>query len=361
MLINQLFCDSLVEHTPYYTLIHTSQAHHNSQGLTLALHHSIRNHNKMLSTDHKLVNIGTHSLALYTYGPEPKSSTDPVVLFVQGVGCSSLGWAGVLDLLPPSTRCYVYDRSGFTNSELSPLPPTAENVAAELSLLIEKAPIMKPIILVGHSWAGVLISEFIDNPDNAQRVAGVVLVDANHETQPLVIDVNDPIFSRVFQGVDLYEAKGLNKDNKLTIADWKALRADGSTEKHYAASEREEAEYANSFPTLRAKKQSERQPLLQDKPVYVIGGLRSRDWTGMLQAGIARGNGTPEQRSHVEEMIRTADEKSKGLMHELLKLSTTNKLVFARESGHFVQYTQPDVVTDGVKWVLSNIEAIHSV
>jgi hypothetical protein len=42
-------------------------------------------------------------------------------------------------------------------------------------------------------------------------------------------------------------------------------------------------------------------------------------------------------------------------MKEHLKLSTKGKLVFAHESGHFVQLTQPDIVVDGVKWVLDEL------
>lgn len=42
-------------------------------------------------------------------------------------------------------------------------------------------------------------------------------------------------------------------------------------------------------------------------------------------------------------------------MREFLKLSTNSELVFATESGHFVQLTQPDVVVDGVNWVLRNL------
>jgi hypothetical protein len=54
-------------------------------------------------------------------------------------------------------------------------------------------------------------------------------------------------------------------------------------------------------------------------------------------------------------MIRTANEKHMGLIKEHLKLSTKGKLVFAHESGHFVQLTQPDIVVDGVKWVLDEV------
>jgi hypothetical protein len=30
-------------------------------------------------------------------------------------------------------------------------------------------------------------------------------------------------------------------------------------------------------------------------------------------------------------------------------------LVFARESGHFVQLTQPEVVVEGIEWVLREL------
>jgi pimeloyl-ACP methyl ester carboxylesterase len=37
-----------------------------------------------------------------------------------------------------------------------------------------------------------------------------------------------------------------------------------------------------------------------------------------------------------------------------LKLSTKSEFVIARKSGHFVQMTQPEIVVDGVKWVLEH-------
>lgn len=303
-----------------------------------------------------LVNIGTHSLALYAHGPEPRSSKDPVVLFVSGVASSSLGWAAVARQLSPSLRSYTYDRSGYRNSSPSPLAPTAENIALELSYLIAKAPISNPLILVGHSWAGVLINEFIFLTGNGPHIAGVVLVDANHETMPQVLNVNDPDLVAISEGINSYAGKGIKAEHKLTQEEWDALMRDESTEKYNVIAQKEDIAYAPSFPMLRAKELSKRQPLLGDKPVYVIGGMRSRDWSRMYKAGVEKGNGTEEQRSHVRELISTADEKSEGLMKEHLKISTKSKVVFARESGHFVQLTQPDVVVDGVKWVLDEIQ-----
>lgn len=308
-----------------------------------------------LPSNGRLVNIGTHSLALYAHLPEPSSCKDPVVLFISGVASDALNWQAVVRLLGPSLRSYTYDRSGYRNSESSPRAPSAENVALELSLLIEKAPISSPLILVGHSWAGVLMHEYIALKGTDQ-IAGLVLVDANHETTPLVMNVNDPILWAIAAGVEPYSAWGVETEHKLTQEEWDAFRAAETTEKYKQIGYKEEAEnYMPSFETLRKKGLSKKQPLLGDKPVYVIGGTRSRDWSGLYKAGVAKGNGTEEQRSHVRELIKTVDAKNESLMKEFLNLSTKSEFVLASESGHFVQMTQPEIVVDGLQWVLHNI------
>lgn len=302
------------------------------------------------------VSIGDRSLALYISGPEPSTSRDPVVLFVSGVASSSLNWAGVVRRVSPTLRCYTYDRAGYRNSDISPYSPTAENIARDLLSLVTNAHIHNPLILVGHSWAGVLINEFIALAGtNGPQIAGLVLVDANHETMPDVLNVNDPDLQAVSEGVNPYLAKGIAAEHKLTREEWDALMEDESTAKYETIAPKEEDEYARSFETLRNKQLSKRRPILGNKPVYVIGGMRSRDWNGMYDAGVAKGNGSEEQRRRVRALISTADEKSEGLMSRHLELSTCHQLVFARESGHFVQLTQPGMVAEGVKWVVNSV------
>ncbi|KAI9696515.1 MAG: hypothetical protein M1820_008143 [Bogoriella megaspora] len=308
------------------------------------------------SSNLTLVNIGTHSLALYTHGPEPRSYSEPVILFISGIGCSSLNWTGVTRLLSPTLRSYTYDRSGYRNSEPSPHAPTGENIALELTHLIKNTPIPNPLIIVGHSWAGVLINEFIAIPGDVQRVAGLVLVDANHETALQVLDPNDASLEAISEGVDHYSAKGIAAEHKLTKEEWEAYVRDEATEKHKLQGQAEDDEYVSSFSNLLKKGLANRQPLLGDKPVYVIGGSRKRDWSGVYRAGVEKGNGTEEQRAYVRELIATADEKSAGLMREHLKLSTKGELIFADKSGHFVQLTQPEIVADGVNWVLDELQ-----
>lgn len=75
--------------------------------------------------------------------------------------------------------------------------------------------------------------------------------------------------------------------------------------------------------------------------------------------GVTKGNRTEEQRKYVRELMRTADEKNKALKREFLKISTKAKLVFARESGHFVQLTEPGIVVDGVNWILDKLHKVE--
>lgn len=272
-------------------------------------------------------------------------------------------------------RAYTYDRAGYGNSGRCTVPPNAENIARDLAALIRNADLANPIVLVGHSWAGVLIAEFLaltlgEDLDGQGKgkgkgewesvnIAGVVLVDANHEMTLQVLDPNDANLAALSRGVEQYTAKGIMAEHKLTDGEFNAFLADESTEEYILQAVKEEAEYVGSFATLMKKELAARQPLMGDKPVYVIGGSRERDWTKMMEAGIKRGNGTEEQRKRVRELIETADEKSAALMREHLKLSTRSKLVFTKESGHFVQLTEPDLVVDGIMWVLQELKGSY--
>jgi pimeloyl-ACP methyl ester carboxylesterase len=154
------------------------------------------------------VNInGTHSLTLYTHGTELSNAQDSVVFFISGVASGSHNWAAVVRQLSTLIRCYTYDRAGFRNSDISPRLPTAEEIAQDLLHLVENAPLVNPLILVGHSWAGVLINEFIALTGNGNHIAGVVLVDAKYESMPQLLTVNDPDLEVISEGVNAYVAK----------------------------------------------------------------------------------------------------------------------------------------------------------
>jgi hypothetical protein len=303
----------------------------------------------IFSSTHTLVNIGTHSVALYIHGPDLGSLKDPVVLFISGVASSSLNWAAVLRQFPPSLRSYTYERSGYRNPELSPLVSTAENVALGLSLLIKKAPIPNPLIIVDHSCAGVLLNEFIVLTGSGPHIADLMLVDTNHQIALQLLKVNDSNLQVIAKGVEPYFGGGVEAEHKLTLEERDAFKSDEATEKNQLMSQKEDLEYAPSFETLHKRELAKMHRLVRDKPFYVIRSMPSRDWNDLYRAGVDKVNGTEEQRSHVRELIRTADEKGESLVRQFRSLSTKNKLAFASESGHLVQLTQANIVVGGVQ------------
>lgn len=311
-----------------------------------------------------VVSLGSHSLCLYTAGPaSPPGSRSPTVVIIQGLACSRLGWAAVIRHLSSFIRVCSYDRAGYGFSDASPLPPTAENIAAELDLLLQNAGVGGPWILVAHSWGGILSREFLELLARRKKegdVVGLVLVDANQERTLQVLDWQDGNLWAVAKDLDWYEATGLNREKKLTEEEWEAYVKDEASSRHQLQAQKEQAEYRASFDVLAAKAQRDRNPpLMGDNPVCVVMGRNRNDYERLYKAGVEKGNGTEEEREVYREFLRTWDEKDEGLQREHLKLSTNGKMVIAEESGHNVHLTQPDIIVDAVKWVLGEYPSRH--
>lgn len=310
-----------------------------------------------LSSNDHLVNIDIHSLTLYTHDSEFSSFKDLVVLFIFNVTSDALNWQVVMQLLSFSLRSYIYDRVDYHNLKFSSLTFSIENVALKLSLLIEKTFILNSLILVRHFWVDVLTHEYIALKKTDQ-IADLMLVNINHETASLMMNVNDSILWTVVASVESYSVWDMKMKHKLTQKKWDAFRA-MKTIKKFKLIERKKKfkNYMSSFKTLRKKKLSKKQSLIEDKSIYVIESTWSRDWSELYKTSIAKENEIEKQRSHVRESIKTIDTKNESLMKKFLKLSMKSKLIFVIESEHFVQMTQSKIVVDEVKWILDNLSA----
>jgi pimeloyl-ACP methyl ester carboxylesterase len=105
----------------------------------------------------------------------------PIVVFDQGWGGTILDWVKVQKPISAMTRACFYDRAGMGWSDPSGRPSTPRNVTDDLHILIRKAGIQGPVVLVGHSLGGLYATLFADRfPDD---VAGLVLVDPSFAGQ----------------------------------------------------------------------------------------------------------------------------------------------------------------------------------
>lgn len=116
------------------------------------------------------VDIGTHKLQLYCAG---KGS--PTVLLDTGSGESYASWKQFIENIAKETRICAYDRAGYGQSEPGPLPRDSGRETEELYLLLNKAGIKGPYLLVGHSLGGLNMQVFADR--YPKLVAGMLLLD----------------------------------------------------------------------------------------------------------------------------------------------------------------------------------------
>src|SRR5258706_276836 len=122
----------------------------------------------------ELVDIGGYRLHLHCLG-----TGRPTVVLEAGLNEFSLAWTQVQDETAKLTRVCAYDRAGFGWSDRGTLARTGANMVRELHALLGRARIEAPVVLVGHSFGGLLAREYVRAyPD---EVAGLVLVDAVHE------------------------------------------------------------------------------------------------------------------------------------------------------------------------------------
>jgi pimeloyl-ACP methyl ester carboxylesterase len=124
----------------------------------------------------RLVDIGGHRLHIWCTG-----SGAPTVILDSGLGGSFVDWGYVQPDVSRFTTVCSYDRAGMGYSDPGPFPRTAEQIASELTSLLARAAIPGPVVLAGASLAGLHVRVLAST--HPEKVAGLLLVDASHETQ----------------------------------------------------------------------------------------------------------------------------------------------------------------------------------
>jgi pimeloyl-ACP methyl ester carboxylesterase len=124
----------------------------------------------------KMFTVDGHTMHLYCTG-----SGSPTLILDSGLGDDWTVWQKVQPTLSKTTEVCSYDRSGLGwSDELSP-DHDATTLADELHTLLQVAGIGKPIILMGHSMAGVYDRAYITRYPG--DVVGMVFVDASSPDQ----------------------------------------------------------------------------------------------------------------------------------------------------------------------------------
>jgi pimeloyl-ACP methyl ester carboxylesterase len=103
----------------------------------------------------------------------------PTVVFDAGLSDWSVTWALIQPAVATRTRACSYDRPGMGYSDPATRASTPVNAVQDLAMLLKRAGIKGPLLLVGHSLGGFHMKLYATlHPD---QVAGVVLVDPSEE------------------------------------------------------------------------------------------------------------------------------------------------------------------------------------
>jgi pimeloyl-ACP methyl ester carboxylesterase len=300
-----------------------------------------------------LVSIGTHSPFLTTSGP-PRTPSQPVIIVEAGLSDCSVSWKAVVREISPFARIYCYDRAGYGQSEPSPAAGTATDIAAELSALLIAAGLEGPYVMVGHSYSGILIREFV--AANLDNCVGLVLVDTLQEDALQYVQHEWPFeaLAAVQGSLNQSDTTGVSKSSKLTAEEWKAIQHPDNEEASVATTKKEYGEAVPSLMALDLKKQFDA-CAFGDRPVSVIKGNQSRDYEMIYKAGVGAGNGTVEEREKVRKFIDGIDETMETLQRKQLQLSKRSRLIDATGSGNQVHMQQPELIAEEVRWVLNSL------
>lgn len=122
----------------------------------------------------ELIDVGGYRLHLNCTGEGA-----PTIVLDAGLGGSSLNWSLMQPELSQTARTCSFDRAGMGWSYRGQGERTPEHIADELAILLDRANIDGPYVLVAHSLAGKNARVFAMR--HREAVAGMVLIDARHE------------------------------------------------------------------------------------------------------------------------------------------------------------------------------------
>ncbi|RAL03483.1 alpha/beta fold hydrolase [Aspergillus ibericus CBS 121593] len=300
--------------------------------------------------------LETHTLSYALRGP-PRHPGTPLALILTGITSSALEWSAVCRHLDTTIPILLYERSGYGRSDPSPNPPSSLTIIDELNQLLTVACLPPPYLVIGHSWGGILAREFLAARP-AGDICGMVFVDAVQERM-MFERWPDESIGAVTEGVEYMDVVRLAGDHALSEAEWGELMAEEGREGYKMQAGLELPFLQVSRGVLGRKGQLvPGGNVLGGRPVSVLRGNSKRDHELLYEAGVARGNGTEEQRRRFREYLERWEECEEEFQRELLNLSSVGRYSVTRRSGHNIQITEPELVAEEVRWVLSAVRNV---
>lgn len=246
-----------------------------------------------------VVDLGTHKLMAYSLSKNSKY----LVVFESGHGNDHTSWystgksseiISIADFL--DSDVLLYDRAGYGKSGFNTEPRNINKLRSELEKVVDQFAKGRKVVLVGHSLGGLIIRDYaIKNPT---KVAGLVFVDASHESYNHYSQDQIDLFYKNYKNA-YGENSGIAQETLQLIEDFK---------------------YMTGLPNL------------PEVPVIAITSMK------------------------IDAEHDAADRQLWYNSKELLKVGVTDFThITTVKSGHFIQLEEPELVLGNIKLLLSKL------
>ncbi len=263
---------------------------------------------------------------------ECRGTGSPTVVLVSGLRGSADDWniteknaPTVYAAVAKFTRVCAYDRPGTpvgdarSRSDPVPQPTTAQDAVADLHALLQAARVPLPVVMVGHSYGGLIAKLYARL--HPKSVSGLVLVDALTEGLQDAETPEQWKIQRIMMAGDIREGLAMYPDLERIDPD-------------------------RSFQQVRAA------PPLRPLPLIVLSA--DRPWGPQVPAMIAAGvlpASVPPDFGYV------TDKAQKQAQAALARLVPNARHITETNSGHEIHKEQPQLVIDAIRDVVNAVRS----
>ena len=273
-----------------------------------------------------MVDIGGRRLHLVCAG----EVRPPTVVFEAGAGNDSTLWHEMTVRVSAFARACTYDRAGLGWSDPAPPGRTFDDRVTDLHTLLARAGVPGPYILVGHSYGGNIVRRFAAR--YPEEVAGIVL-----------IDTSDEAFSLAPEG--LADAKAIGARDRrmgwmvrlgLLRLGVRLFPARFDPVRGVPPGVRDEM-MALALRSSRYFERSDEMGSYLRVPSAELEARRSKHLGALPLAVVSQAPGQPYW---------------DAVQQRLTKLSTASTHFVAANSGHMIQFSEPEVIVQAIRRVI---------
>jgi len=273
----------------------------------------------------RLVEVDGHKMHILCTG-----QGGPTVVLDSGLGDSFVSWRKVQPQIAEFTRVCSYDRAGLGYSEPRDEPRTSRVMASQLHALLQAANIEPPYVLVGHSMAGYDVRLYANAYPS--EVVGMVLVDASHPDQenrfPLELKAMEGSWSREQEFITYTLPFGIPRLFGFCDDDPVERAAECNSN-----SAREQVAEMKAFPESAA--QTAKIGSLGSMPLVVLSHDPDR-----LNSELP------------PDIAKSTNQAWEKMQDELAHLSTRGTQTISKNSSHYIQLDDPQLVISSVRNVV---------